>query len=183
MYTLNPCVPGAKRCFKLLLPICSNDAFDSMTGVDTADRKPESMVNLTGLSASWLLGIAFLALIAGLSQLMGPVLSSGSTLPGAMLLAAIACGYMYQSPPFRQVFQLLCLRNNNAHSRICVSALLPAFSQVLQFFLYLFFQQVRLSPVMRPVLSTRLSGAMLLAAVACGYACQCLPFRQVFQLS
>jgi 1,4-dihydroxy-2-naphthoate octaprenyltransferase len=79
-----------------------------MTGVDTEDRKPESIVNLTGLNPSWLLAIAFAALIAGMSQLMVPVLSTGSRLPGALLLAAIACGYVYQGPPFRNILQLSC---------------------------------------------------------------------------
>lgn len=108
--------------------ICSNDAFDAKTGVDTQERKPESIVNLTGFGAAPLLAIAFSALMVGLTLLMGPVSNSGSSLPGAMLLGSILCGYLYQGPPFRQVLKptmfLITLSNCHSllHPRTCAAA-------------------------------------------------------------
>ncbi len=78
----------------------SNDAFDAATGVDKTKR--ESVVNLTGGKKGLVLGIANVFLAAGLT-LMGMSLGQAgdSTRPALMLLAAIACGYIYQGPPFR----------------------------------------------------------------------------------
>ncbi|CAG9466076.1 unnamed protein product [Pedinophyceae sp. YPF-701] len=76
----------------------SNDAFDTDTGVDAT--KPESVVNLTG-SRGKVLALANALLAAGVAWLSYTVLSSGGTIAGLMLAAAIACGYVYQGPPFR----------------------------------------------------------------------------------
>jgi len=85
----------------------SNDAFDASTGVDAAGMgKPESVVALTGGRALpvLLLSLAFLA--AGVAALAAEV-SRAAAAPGAapaaaaMLAAAVACGYVYQGPPFR----------------------------------------------------------------------------------
>ena len=72
-----------------------------MTGVDSEDRKPESIVNLTGWSWKALLVISMVLLALGVAMLAKPVMSTGSALPGQLLGAAIACGYIYQGPPFR----------------------------------------------------------------------------------
>ncbi|GAB4824004.1 hypothetical protein N2152v2_011050 [Parachlorella kessleri] len=78
----------------------TNDVFDSHTGVDKADYKPESVVNLTGsrirvaIVAFALLGLGGLILQRLLSTLAEP-------LAGKMLAAAVAMGYLYQGPPFR----------------------------------------------------------------------------------
>jgi 1,4-dihydroxy-2-naphthoate octaprenyltransferase len=79
---------------------CSNDAFDATTGVDVT--KPESVVNLTG---NWplvfWLSIAFL--VAGVSLMGRLVTATGDGRIIAMLALSIACGYVYQGPPFRCV--------------------------------------------------------------------------------
>lgn len=80
---------------------CSNDAFDSLTGVDSDAYKPESLANLTGLGAPPLIAASLLALLLGVRMLLTPILACGSRLPGYLFLAAIACGYVYQGPPFR----------------------------------------------------------------------------------
>jgi len=81
--------------------ICSNDAFDSSTGVDSNASKPESIVNLIGGNWRLVLAASALALAAGVRLLAKHVLATGSAVPGYMLLAAICCGYVYQGPPFR----------------------------------------------------------------------------------
>ena len=84
--------------------VCSNDAFDSRTGVDTTPEwtsKPESIVALTGLDWKVLLAASFVMLAAGLWTMSEPLLCCGSTLPMWLFGGAIACGYLYQGPPFR----------------------------------------------------------------------------------
>jgi 1,4-dihydroxy-2-naphthoate octaprenyltransferase len=80
----------------------SNDAFDAATGVDKAKR--ESVVNLTGGKKGLVLLVANAFLLGGISML-GSLLASigGDIRPAAMLALAIACGYVYQGPPFRSV--------------------------------------------------------------------------------
>lgn len=78
----------------------SNDAFDAATGVDAA--KAESVVNLTG-SRGGVLAAAKLFLAAGawlLATAIGAGAAGDARVP-AMLAAAVACGYVYQGPPFR----------------------------------------------------------------------------------
>lgn len=79
---------------------CSNDAFDAETGVDRS--KPESFVNVTGnRPAVFAAAVAFfMAGVALLGRFIG-----GAQDPriGTMLGLAIACGYVYQGPPFRCV--------------------------------------------------------------------------------
>jgi len=85
----------------------SNDGFDAATGVDAAGMgKPESVVALTGGRALpvLLLSLGFLA--AGAAGLAGEVARAAAapgaaTAAAAMLTAAVACGYVYQGPPFR----------------------------------------------------------------------------------
>ncbi|GFR41612.1 hypothetical protein Agub_g2337 [Astrephomene gubernaculifera] len=81
----------------------SNDAFDAQTGVDVT--KPESVVNLLGgpsrRTAVLLLAKTFLA--AGVA-LLGHLITSapgGDLRPMCLLAFSIACGYVYQGPPFR----------------------------------------------------------------------------------
>jgi 1,4-dihydroxy-2-naphthoate phytyltransferase len=77
----------------------SNDAFDSHTGVDKT--KKESVVNLTG-SPTLVLWTANVCLAAGVSLLWYLITSiQEPTRPAMMLAGAIACGYVYQGPPFR----------------------------------------------------------------------------------
>lgn len=64
--------------------------------------KPESFVNLTG-SVAGVLAAAMAALAAGLALLAAGVGGAGDARVPAMLGAAIACGYLYQGPPFRCV--------------------------------------------------------------------------------
>ena len=77
----------------------SNDAFDSATGVDRTKR--ESVVNLTGGKHGLVLLVANLFLLAGAGLLTRLIASSADGRPAGMLMAAIACGYVYQGPPFR----------------------------------------------------------------------------------
>eukprot|EP00892_Ulva_mutabilis_P006111 jgi/Ulvmu1/3872/UM018_0091.1 len=79
----------------------SNDAFDAVTGVDSKQRKPESIINLTG--APWLvvLAIAFALLAWGGSKLYATLSAADSPASIALLAGAIICGYVYQGPPFR----------------------------------------------------------------------------------
>lgn len=80
-------------------PPCSNDAFDSATGVDRTKR--ESVVNLTGGKQGLVLLLANLFLLAGAGLLTRLVASAANGQAAGMLVAAIACGYLYQGPPFR----------------------------------------------------------------------------------
>ncbi|GAX79957.1 hypothetical protein CEUSTIGMA_g7396.t1 [Chlamydomonas eustigma] len=94
------------RCSGLVLAsICiiawlnlSNDAFDAATGVDKTKR--ESVVNLTG-NRNLVLLVANVFLLAGVGLLLTLVTANGDMRPVMMLTAAIACGYVYQGPPFR----------------------------------------------------------------------------------
>lgn len=76
----------------------SNDGFDSFTGVDRT--KPESVVNLTG-SRFRVLFAAFLLLFIGLFGIFAGAAAVGDARVGQLLAFAIACGYVYQCPPFR----------------------------------------------------------------------------------
>lgn len=62
--------------------------------------KPESVVNLTGnWSLVFWLSIAFL--VVGVSLLGTLISSTGDFRVAALLAFSIACGYVYQGPPFR----------------------------------------------------------------------------------
>ena len=78
----------------------SNDAFDAATGVDKTKR--ESVVNLTGGKKELVLAVANILLVAGVG-ILGTLIMGGGTDPRAavMLAVSIACGYVYQGPPFR----------------------------------------------------------------------------------
>ncbi|GJP60360.1 hypothetical protein CLOP_g17559 [Closterium sp. NIES-67] len=76
----------------------SNDGFDSFTGVDKT--KPESVVNLTG-SRFRVLAAAFLLLGIGLAGIISGAAAVADPRVGWLLAASIACGYVYQCPPFR----------------------------------------------------------------------------------
>jgi hypothetical protein len=74
----SPHLPSSTAAF-LLLPACSNDVFDSVTGVDTT--KPESVVNLLGGNARLVFLIATTLLVAG-GGLLFWLLESAVSLPG-----------------------------------------------------------------------------------------------------
>eukprot|EP00798_Chlamydomonas_sp_ICE-L_P016023 gene16023-22161_t len=76
----------------------SNDAFDSDTGVD--ETKPESVVNLTG-NKTLVLILANVLLVSGVGLLYYLFTATGDQRVLSMLGVAIACGYVYQGPPFR----------------------------------------------------------------------------------
>lgn len=77
---------------------CSNDYFDADTGVD--ESKPESVVNLTG--NRFLVGSAAVAFFAlGTGLLWALISQTGDMRPAALLAFSMACGYVYQGPPFR----------------------------------------------------------------------------------
>ncbi|GBG87332.1 hypothetical protein CBR_g45392 [Chara braunii] len=76
----------------------SNDYYDSVTGVDK--NKKESYVNLIGRRGPVLAaGIAILGL--GLVQFFKLAMTLGDQRISLFLSVAIACGYVYQCPPFR----------------------------------------------------------------------------------
>ncbi|GLI70846.1 hypothetical protein VaNZ11_015857 [Volvox africanus] len=82
----------------------SNDAFDAHTGVDAS--KPESVVNLLGGGPKNHRAVLLLAnsLLAGGVALLAHLISSapgGDFRPAGLLAFSIACGYIYQGPPFR----------------------------------------------------------------------------------
>ncbi|GIL60286.1 hypothetical protein Vafri_14916 [Volvox africanus] len=82
----------------------SNDAFDAQTGVDAS--KPESIVNLLGGGPKNRRAVLLLAkslLVAGVALLAHLISSApgGDLRPAALLAFSIACGYIYQGPPFR----------------------------------------------------------------------------------
>jgi 1,4-dihydroxy-2-naphthoate octaprenyltransferase len=62
--------------------------------------KPESVVNLTG-SRGGVLAAAAAFFAAGVALLVRFCSAAGDQRVAAMLGAAIACGYVYQGPPFR----------------------------------------------------------------------------------
>ncbi|KAL2644969.1 hypothetical protein R1flu_012556 [Riccia fluitans] len=76
----------------------SNDAYDAETGVDKL--KKESVVNITG-SQKGVLWAAFACLVVGLVGLINGASQAGDMRVAALLVLAIACGYVYQCPPFR----------------------------------------------------------------------------------
>ncbi|GMH36254.1 hypothetical protein BSKO_04122 [Bryopsis sp. KO-2023] len=76
----------------------SNDAFDAKTGADEA--KPESVVNLTG-NRSVVLAGSIVALIAGIGLLATSLGTPNFSTSLGLLAFSIACGYVYQGPPFR----------------------------------------------------------------------------------
>jgi 2-carboxy-1,4-naphthoquinone phytyltransferase len=89
----------------------SNDAFDAATGVDAAGMgKPESVVALTG-GRAWPVLLLSLGLLAaggaGLAQGVGRAAAApgAAAAASAMLAAAVACGYVYQGPPFRMSYK------------------------------------------------------------------------------
>ncbi|OAE24856.1 hypothetical protein AXG93_4242s1280 [Marchantia polymorpha subsp. ruderalis] len=76
----------------------SNDAYDAETGVDK--YKKESVVNITG-SQKGVLWAAFGCLFCGLAGLITGASQAGDMRVAFLLVLAIACGYVYQCPPFR----------------------------------------------------------------------------------
>ncbi len=84
----------------LLCAAHSNDGFDAQTGVDLT--KPESLVNITGNRAA-VLAVAWVAFAVGVSLLSSAMGAANDARIPAQLGAAIACGYVYQGPPFRYV--------------------------------------------------------------------------------
>ena len=80
----------------------SNDAFDADTGVDADGRKPESVVNLLGgtsKSAQRVIIIANACLAAGAALFASACMAD--VVVAKFLALAVACGYVYQGPPFR----------------------------------------------------------------------------------
>ena len=79
----------------------SNDAFDATTGVDASKR--ESVVALLGGRAGpvHVHVAAVAALVTGALLLRSAFAASANGLPARLLAAAVACGYVYQGPPFR----------------------------------------------------------------------------------
>lgn len=78
----------------------SNDGHDAETGVDAKGAKPESVVNLFG-GARTVLVVAYSLLALGLVGLMSVAARAGDARVAAFLILAVACGYVYQCPPFR----------------------------------------------------------------------------------
>ncbi|MCO5548985.1 hypothetical protein L7F22_002450 [Adiantum nelumboides] len=76
----------------------SNDAYDAETGVDKGKR--ESVVNMTG-SREAVLVSAYACLALGMSGLLWVCWQAQNMQVFALEAAAIACGYIYQCPPFR----------------------------------------------------------------------------------
>ncbi|KAI5072131.1 hypothetical protein GOP47_0012237 [Adiantum capillus-veneris] len=76
----------------------SNDAYDAETGVDKGKR--ESVVNMTG-SREAVLVSAYACLALGISGLLWVCWQAQNMQIFALEAAAIACGYIYQCPPFR----------------------------------------------------------------------------------
>ena len=70
--------------------------------------KPESVVNLTG-SRVGVLAASLAFLVAGVALLAAQLASAPDARVGPMLAAAIACGYLYQGPPFRWAWRTQCL--------------------------------------------------------------------------
>ena len=93
---------------RLLLGACSviawlnisNDAWDYQTGVDSGNRKPESIVNLLNgdVKAAHVTSAFFL--FAGVVTLL-PLFANAPVVAPIALLLAIGCGYAYQAPPLR----------------------------------------------------------------------------------
>ena len=93
---------------RLLLGACSviawlnisNDAWDYQTGVDSGNRKPESIVNLLNgdVKAAHVTSTFFL--FAGVVTLL-PLFANAPVVAPIALLLAIGCGYAYQAPPLR----------------------------------------------------------------------------------
>jgi 2-carboxy-1,4-naphthoquinone phytyltransferase len=77
----------------------SNDYFDASTGVDRS--KPESVVNLLGGNKSLVGRAALACFVTGAGLLSCLLAQSGASLPAYLLSLSIACGYVYQGPPFR----------------------------------------------------------------------------------
>lgn len=76
----------------------SNDAWDAATSVDAA--KTESAVRLTG-SARAVSIAAWCCLAAGVAGFAALLLPRRDPVPAVLLFCALACGVLYQAPPFR----------------------------------------------------------------------------------
>lgn len=76
----------------------SNDAYDAETGADKGKR--ESVVNMTG-SREAVLVSAYACLALGIGGLIRGCMLAQNMQILALEAAAIACGYIYQCPPFR----------------------------------------------------------------------------------
>jgi 2-carboxy-1,4-naphthoquinone phytyltransferase len=95
------------------IPLCSNDAFDALTGVDSEDRKPESIVNLTGLPWHSIVGASCVPLVFGVLKFSSVLAIANSPVSSWLLAISILCGYVYQGPPFR------CVARKYARIRVC----------------------------------------------------------------
>lgn len=80
----------------------SNDVYDFDTGADK--NKKESVVNIVGMRTGTLVA-AGLLLSLGFAGLAWVSVVSGNIRPLLLLACAIACGYVYQCPPFRLSYQ------------------------------------------------------------------------------
>jgi 1,4-dihydroxy-2-naphthoate phytyltransferase len=108
---IDPKIAGASAMnltLRLLLGACSviawlnisNDAWDYQTGVDSGNRKPESIVNLLNGDAKAAHVTSAFFLIAGVVTLL-PLFANAPLVAPSALLLAIGCGYAYQAPPLR----------------------------------------------------------------------------------
>eukprot|EP01023_Acetabularia_acetabulum_P003213 TRINITY_DN1135_c0_g1_i1.p1 TRINITY_DN1135_c0_g1~~TRINITY_DN1135_c0_g1_i1.p1 ORF type:complete len:380 (-),score=16.14 TRINITY_DN1135_c0_g1_i1:198-1337(-) len=96
------------KMFGLLIAGClviswlnlSNDAFDSKTGVDVENYKPESVVQIFG-NPNLVLAVATFFLLCGVSLLLAVITSGSNFAPAYLLTCSICMGYIYQGPPFR----------------------------------------------------------------------------------
>lgn len=77
---------------------CSNDVYDSDTGADK--NKKESVVNLVGSRAVTQYA-ANISLLLGFVGLFWAFAEAGDVRFIFLVICAIACGYVYQCPPFR----------------------------------------------------------------------------------
>lgn len=80
----------------------SNDVYDYDTGADKT--KKESVVNMVGSRTGTLLAACML-LVLGFLGLTWVSVGAGNVHSMLLLACAIACGYVYQCPPFRLSYQ------------------------------------------------------------------------------
>lgn len=80
----------------------SNDVYDYDTGADRT--KKESVVNMVGSRTGTLLAACML-LVLGFLGLTWVSVGAGNVRSMLLLACAIACGYVYQCPPFRLSYQ------------------------------------------------------------------------------
>eukprot|EP00850_Spirogloea_muscicola_P010646 SM000063S20036 [mRNA] locus=s63:419240:425903:+ [translate_table: standard] len=139
-----------------------NDAHDAETGVDK--DKPESVVNMTG-SQPLVLGAAYLCLVAGVWGISIGATSTGDLRVAWLLAAAIACGYVYQCPPFRLSYKGL-------GEPLCFLAFGPLATTA--FYLY----QASLGRTQAPV-TPEILGASVLVGITTTLILFCSHFHQI----